>query len=133
MNRLIKQEIPFFQIVCIYLLASTEDFKTITDLFEKAAKHSDVVEFCQYSHHLNYIVFYITQNVFANGQYFRIISLNTEYFLLFKQNRDQSQMLALAKQAFPGQVSYFMDSYKKGHAKSFRISSYRPRPENASL
>ena len=53
------------------------------------------------------------QNVFANGQYFRIISLNTEYFLLFKQNRDQSQMLALAKQAFPGQVSYFMESYKK--------------------
>ena len=72
------------------------------------------------------------QNVFANGQYFRI-SLNTEYFLLFKQNRDQSQMLALAKQAFPGQVSYFMDSYKKSHAKSFRISSYRPRPEIASL
>ena len=69
------------------------------------------------------------QNVFANGQYFRIISLNTEYFLLFKQNRDQSQMLALAKQSFPGQVSYFMDSYKKGHAKSFRISAYRADPK----
>ena len=46
------------------------------------------------------------QNVFANGQYFRIISLNTGYFLLFKQNRDQSQILALAKQAFPGQLFY---------------------------
>ena len=59
------------------------------------------------------------QNVFANIQYFRIISLNTEYFLLFKQNRDQSQMLALAKQAFPGQVSYFMDSYKKAMLNPF--------------
>ena len=59
------------------------------------------------------------QNVFANGQYFRIISLDNEYFLLFKQNRDQSQMLALAKQAFPGQVSYFMDSYKKATQNPF--------------
>ena len=92
----------------------------LDDLLEKAAKNSDIVElFCQDSHHLNYFVFFVVQNLFAHGKYFRIISLNTQYFILLKQNRDQSQLLALAKQAFPGKVTYFIDAYRKATQRPF--------------
>ena len=92
----------------------------LDDLLQKAAKNVDIVElFCQYSHHLNFSVFFVVQNLFAHGKYFRTISLYTQYFILLKQNRDQSQLLALAKQAFPGQVSFFMDAYRKATQNPF--------------
>lgn len=107
----------------------------LDDLLEKAAKNIDIVDlFCQYSRHFNFSVFFVVQNLFANGKHFKTISLNTQYFFLLKQNRDQSQLLALAKQAFPGQVRYVLDAYRKSteerpygyllldlHPKTFRF------------
>lgn len=86
----------------------------LDDLLQKAAKNVDIVDlFCNYSHHMNISTFFIVQNVFANGVQFRTVSLNTHYFILFKNLRDQLQIQNLGRQMFPGQIRYFMDAYRK--------------------
>lgn len=100
----------------------TEEHKILIldDLLQKAAKNTDIVDlFCQYSHHLNFSTFFLVQNLFANGKQFRTISLNTHYFILFKNLRDQLQIQTLGRQIFPGQLNFFMDAYKKATEPHF--------------
>lgn len=86
----------------------------LDDLLQKAAKNTDIVDlFCQYSHHLNFSTFFVVQNLFANGKQFRTISLNTHYFILFKNQRDQLQIQTLGRQMFPGQLHFFTEAYQK--------------------
>ena len=90
----------------------------LDDLLQKAAKSTDIVDlFCQYSHHLNFTTFFVVQNLFADG--IRCISLNTHYFLLLKQLRDQLQIKTLGRKIFPGQTQYFMDAYKKATEQKY--------------
>ena len=84
----------------------------LDDLLQKAIKNADIVDlFIQFSHHIHYNVFFISQSLFANGM--RCISLNTHYFLLMKQPRDQLQIKTLGRQIMPGDTAYFMSSYKQ--------------------
>jgi hypothetical protein len=92
----------------------------LDDLLQKASHSVDMVElFCQYSHHLNFSVFFIVQNLFAGGQQFRTISLNTHIFILFSNKRNQLQIQTLGRQMFPGQSSYFMSAYGKATADKY--------------
>lgn len=108
----------------------------LDDLLQKAAKNTDIVDlFCQYSHHLNFSTFFLVQNLFANGKQFRTISLNTHYFILFKNQRDQLQIQTLGRQIFPGQLNYFMDAYKKATESQFGylLIDLHPRTEKYKL
>ena len=67
--------------------------------------------FTKYSHHKNVSVMLIVQNLFNKNKFHRTISLNTHYLVLFKNPRDQSQMMALAQQMYPRNMKYFMDAY----------------------
>lgn len=92
----------------------------IDDLLQKASKSVDVVDlFCQYSHHLNFSVFFLVQNLFSSSTQFRSISLNAHAFIIFKNQRDQLQIQTLGRQIFPGQSSYFMDAYRKATTKPY--------------
>lgn len=71
------------------------------------------------SHHKNFSIILITQNLFPRAKVMRDISLNTHYIILFRNSRDQSQALCFARQAFPTKSKYFMDAYKKATAKPF--------------
>ena len=72
----------------------------VTELFTKG------------SHHRNFSVIYIVQNLFLSGKEHRTISLNCHYMVVFKNPRDASQINHLAKQMFPGNVSYMSEVYK---------------------
>ena len=50
------------------------------------------------SHHRNVSVILILQNLFHQGKYCRDISLNTHYFILFKNPRDTQQIRLLGRQ-----------------------------------
>ena len=63
--------------------------------------------------------FFVVQNLFTGGKYFRTISLNSHYFILFNNQRDQLQIQTLAKQMFPSETKYFMDAYKKATKKKY--------------
>lgn len=88
------------------------------------------------SHHKMYSIILITQNLFPRVKSMRDISLNTHYIVLFRNNRDLSQALCFARQAFPGQSKYFMDAYKKATEQpfSYLLVDVHPRtPEEHRL
>ena len=80
------------------LMAETDD--RITKLFTKGSHHRDIS------------VMYIVQNLFGKNKEQRTISLNSHYLVLFKNPRDGSQITNLAKQMYPGRVSYVQESFK---------------------
>lgn len=71
------------------------------------------------SHHNNVSCILILQNLFPKSKFMRDISLNTHYMILFKNNRDTSQLACLARQAFPSNVRFFMDAYKIATDKKY--------------
>lgn len=86
----------------------------IDDLMSQCSISQDVCDlFTIFSHHMNFTVFLLVQNLFAHGKLFRTISLNAHQFALFKNQRDMLQIKTFAKQCFPDQTKYFTDSYIK--------------------
>lgn len=81
------------------LMAEVGDNLQLANLFTKG------------SHHLNLSVIYITQNLFHQGKQTRTISLNSQYFVLFKNPRDASQITHLARQIFPNNPKYLQESF----------------------
>ena len=62
---------------------------------------------------MNFTVFFLIQNLYSYGKQFRTISLNAHQFFLFNSPRDLLQIKIFAKQCFPLETNYFMDSYKR--------------------
>jgi hypothetical protein len=77
---------------------SGESAKDARDLFSK------------YSHHKNVSVIMIAQNFFEKGM--RTITLNAHYLFLFKNPRDASQIGHLARQLYPDNPKFLIESYK---------------------
>lgn len=84
----------------------------LDDLMAKCSASQDICDlFTIYSHHMNFTVFFLVQNLFSNGKQFRTISLNAHIFILFHSRRDLLQTKIFAKQCYPEQTKFFMDSY----------------------
>ena len=105
---------------------SEEDIKTyhdslliIDDLMTECATLSSDI-FTKFSHHLKISVVYILQNLFIQSKNQRSISLNSGYIVLFKNPRDFSQAMFLARQVSPYNpslcVEAFLDATKKPHS-----------------
>lgn len=71
------------------------------------------------SHHRNVSVLFLTQNLYPPGGYARTISLNCAYVILFRNDRDQRQILSFASQILPVQTEYFKDAYDKATKQKF--------------
>ena len=85
----------------------------LDDLMSKVSSSQTMQDlFCQYSHHLNVSVIFISQNLFYNGKCSRTLTLNSHYFILFKNRRDISQIGILGRQLFPGKQKNFLNIYK---------------------
>ena len=66
----------------------------------------------QGSHHKNISVIIITQNLFNNGKYARSQSLNTQYFIIFRNIRDGNQIKCLSRQLFPSTPNKVVLAYE---------------------
>ena len=80
---------------------------------------SDVIEnksllnlFTVGSHHKKISTIFLTQKIYEKGKYARTISLNCHYMVLFKNLRDQSQVLHLSRQLYPGDTKFFQEVFK---------------------
>ena len=73
--------------------------RRITSLFTKG------------SHHRNLSIVYIVQNLFDQHKEHRTISLNSHYLVIFKNPRDGSQIVHLAKQMYPGKTHYLRQAF----------------------
>jgi energy-coupling factor transporter ATP-binding protein EcfA2 len=104
----------------------------VDDLMKEVTedKNSDKL-FTKYSHHLNITVFLVVQNLFLKS--LRTISINTHYFFLGKNPRDGLSAGNLAKQMFPGDSAYFMETYKDATSEphSFLFVSARQETDDA--
>ena len=75
--------------------------------------------FTRGSHHKGVSVIYPTQNLFPPGKSSRTISLNSHYFIVFKNPRDSLGIATLAKQMFPRRSQYLMESFHDATKKPY--------------
>jgi hypothetical protein len=81
----------------------------LDDLQQEICKDKNCEKiFTQFSHHNNITVLYVVQNLFYPGM--RTLTLNTHYFVLFKNLRDQNQIRVLARQC--GLNNRMLEAYK---------------------
>lgn len=90
--------------------------------------------FTEYRHHQNLSVIFFV--LFYQGKCSRTISLNTNYFVLFKSLCDKLQIRILAQQMFPGQRDFFLESFNDATKEpySYLVMDVRPQcPEHLRL
>merc|ERR1711954_209751 len=84
-------------------LIGSSSLKVIADLFTDDARH------------MNMSLVFLTQRMFVNNEAFRQISQNCDYFVLFKNPRNSSEIRTLAQQMTPGNlilVHIYMEATK---------------------
>ena len=89
------------------LMTELGDNKSLANLFTKG------------SHHMNLSVIFIIQNIFHQAKMMRTISLNCHYFYLMKNARDRSQIVSLARQLYPNNMKYLVESYENATKKPY--------------
>lgn len=90
----------------------------IDDLMDEAAASSQICNlFTKFSHHMNYSVILLTQNMFNKGKYFRTISLQAQYLFLLKSVRDVSIVSNIGKQL--GHSKFLLSCYQEATAKPY--------------
>ena len=89
------------------------DAIVVDDLYQEANKEKDFNNlFTKISRHCNVTVIFITQNLFHQGGGHRTRNLNVQYLVLFKNPRDKTVIDFLARQAYPNNRKFLMDSFK---------------------
>jgi hypothetical protein len=83
----------------------------LDDLMDSAYSTKVSELFTKGSHHRNISLVLITQNLFHQGPSARDISLNSKYIVVFKNPRDKTQIVHLAQQVYPENVSSFHKIY----------------------
>lgn len=79
----------------------------LDDLLTDASNSEIILDlFLKKSHHLGKSLFFLSQNLFYSGKYFRNLSLNSDYFIMFKPIRDKLQALTFFRQVFPEKHSF---------------------------
>ena len=90
------------------------------DLMRDATRNSDICElYTEGSHHRNLSVICLLQNIYHHGRENRTMSLNTQYLVLFKNPRDQLQVMTLSRQMFPHRSYQFMDQFNRATTKPY--------------
>lgn len=89
--------------------------------------------FIRGSHHLSISLMLICQNVFSRVKMFRNLSLNAHYIVCFKQPRDASQILHLARQISPRNVDYVCDSFYKATSEAYGYLLFDCRQETPDI
>jgi hypothetical protein len=87
--------------------------------------------FTEGSHHRNLSIIYIVQNLFDKGRSHRTVSLNAQYFVLFKNPRDKSQIDTIARQMYPGKVKFLRDAFQDATKQPFSYLIIDMHPETS--
>lgn len=100
------------------------DVIVLDDLIHESKNSQDVTAmFTRAAHHKPCFIIFIMQNLFPPGREARTRSLNTHYYVIFKNPRDKSQVEFLARQILPHNskalISVFEEATKKPHSYLF--------------
>lgn len=109
----------------------------VDDFMLQASNNKEIEKlFTVYVHHKNLNVIYILQNLFFQGKSSRTINLNTNYLVVFRNSRDAAQIGILAKQMYPNNSKFFMESYEDatGTPYGYLLIDYKAKtPEQYRL
>lgn len=89
----------------------------LDDVMEEASKRSDIKHLFTRGRHENVSVIFLSQNAFHQGAHFREMSLNSDYFVIFKNVRDASTITTIAKQM--KLVNFLPWAYKQATAEAY--------------
>lgn len=84
------------------------------------------------SHHYNVNIIFLCQNLFTKNKYFRDISLNSTYVVLFKNIRDKQQISNFAKQFAPGKNKEFINIFYEATKEPYSyllLDNHQKTPE----
>src|SRR5215469_1125049 len=103
------------------LLKDVQDcFVLFDDSFLDLTQSSEFTELITRGvHHYHFSLGLISQYIFGSGRFSRIISVNSTYLLLFDSCRDRLSVSILARQMFPGEQKYFLDSFAEATKKQY--------------
>ena len=94
------------------LSSSNNNLIILDDLMREAGVENAIYDiFTVDSHHKNISVFFLTQNLFPKEKNARTISLNCNYIILLNNPRDRNQILHLARQMFPNDTNFLIESF----------------------
>lgn len=102
---MIKEERPDLVVIDDLMWSSND--RTLCDLFTRG------------SHHLNFSVIFITQNLFAKGKFMRDISLNCHYFIVMKSLRIKGQVVELGRQIFHKNSKFLVEAFDHATKEKF--------------
>jgi len=92
----------------------------LDDQMSKVGSDKELGElFTEGSHHLNLSVIYIVQNLFDKGSQHRKVSLNTQYFVIFKNPRDSGQIRAMASQMYGKNSKFLVEAYSDATSEKY--------------
>ena len=78
--------------------------------------------FTVYSNHQKLSVIMLSQTVFQTGDYkFNVLRENVHYLFLFKNPRNSSKIIHLAKQVSPNDNKFIVRSYREATSQEFHI------------
>ena len=98
------------------------------DLMSESANSVEVEQFvCIGSHHLNVTIICLIQNLFQKGKVMHTLSLNTHYFVLYKNRRTKNRFRGLADRRF-ATVQILLEHLPKGHINALWIFVSRFKP-----
>jgi hypothetical protein len=95
--------------------AKETNLLVLDDLMLEVGNNSTIQElFTRGSHHRNLSVILVVHNLFHQGKWMRTLSLNSHYFVLFKNPRDIGQVRHLGAQLYPGSGGslFITEAYK---------------------
>ena len=89
------------------------DIIVLDDLIQESKNSQDVTAmFTKAAHHKPCFIIFIMQNLFPSGKEARTRSLNTHYYIIFKNPRDKSQVEYLARQILPRKSKALIDVFE---------------------
>ena len=94
-----------------------ETNETVANLFTKG------------SHHRNFSVMFLAQNLFPKNKFARTMTLNAHYMILFKNPRDASQFANSARQMYPKRSQFAAEAYKDATRQPYSHLLIDLRPE----
>lgn len=90
------------------------DFIVVDDLMSELGDSKRLSEmFTKLSHHLNFSIIFIVQNLFYKSKEMRNISMNAHYIFLMKNRRDVKQIEYFGRQIYSQNTKEFMKVYMK--------------------
>lgn len=95
------------------------DVIILDDLLHESKNSEDVTSmFTRVAHHKPAFIIFIMQNLFPSGKEARTRSLNTHYYVVFKNPRDKSQIQYLARQIAPHKSKALIAAFESATAKA---------------